>query len=127
MNKIVDKSGYAEGVLGEEGAKKKAMKSIIMNEKDRKCYLCGAVGGVLEWHHIFGGNPNRKKSEKYGLKVRLCPRCHRDNKAGVHSNAEAADYLHRIGQKAFERTHTRKEFCEIFGKNYLDMEDNGVK
>ncbi len=120
----MNKFKHTESLLRGKGTEKKNMKSIIMNEKDRKCYLCGAVGvmGELEWHHIFGGNPNRKKSEKYGLKVRLCHRCHRDNKIGVHSNAEAADYLHRIGQKAFERTHTRQEFVAIFGKNYLDGE-----
>lgn len=97
------------------------MKSIIMNEKDKKCYLCGAVG-TLEWHHIFGGNPNRKKSEKYGLKVHLCSRCHRDQKVGAHGNAAVAAKLHKIGQEAFERTHTRQEFVAIFGKNYLDEE-----
>lgn len=98
------------------------MKSIVENEKSiKQCYLCGAEG-TLEWHHIFGGNPNRKKSEKYGLKVHLCPRCHRDQKVGAHGNAEVADKLHRIGQEAFERTHTRQEFVAIFGKNYLDGE-----
>ena len=37
------------------------------------CFLCGANGSMdhLHWHHIFGG-PNRRWSEKFGLKVRLC-------------------------------------------------------
>ena len=49
-----------------------------MQKNDRECYLCGANGAAdpLHWHHIFGG-ANRKHSEKYGLKVRLCgQQCH---------------------------------------------------
>lgn len=42
-----------------------------------RCWLCGRWGW-LEEHHIFGG-ANRKKSEKYGLKVGLCgDTCHRN-------------------------------------------------
>lgn len=98
------------------------MKSIIRNNKKGVCYICSRVTQT-EQHHIFGG-PNRKLSEKYGLKVYLCPYCHRDNKNGVHGNAEKMASLRRIGQSAFERNHTREEFICIFGKNYLD-EDEG--
>lgn len=27
--------------------------------------------------------------------------------------------LHRTGQQEFEKNHTREEFMQIFGKNYL--------
>lgn len=94
------------------------MKSIIRNNRKGVCYICSRVTQTEE-HHIFFG-PNRKLSEQYGLKVYLCPYCHRDNKNGVHGNKEIADHLHRIGQTAFERDHTRKEFRNIFGKSYLD-------
>lgn len=92
------------------------MKSIIQTEKE--CYFCGDTR-LTEEHHIFGG-PNRKHSEKYGLKVNLCPYCHRHPKEGVHADAIKADHLHQIGQQAFEKTHTRAEFMKIFGKNYVD-------
>lgn len=92
------------------------MKSII--QKEKRCFFCGSVRN-LEKHHIFGGTKNRKWSEKYGLTVELCPFCHRDNRDGVHGNREKMDALHRIGQAAFEKTHTREEFWGIFGKNYL--------
>lgn len=54
------------------------------------CYLCGrnhtADPCGLETHHVFGG-PNRKYSERYGLKVRLCgERCHRNGANSVHRN-----------------------------------------
>lgn len=91
------------------------MKSII--QKEKRCFLCGSIRN-LEKHHIFGG-ANRKWSEKYGLTVELCPICHRDNQEGVHGNREKMDALHRIGQEAFEKTHTREEFRGIFGKSYL--------
>jgi hypothetical protein len=51
------------------------MKSIIQLNKNY-CYICREQTGYiverrgLEEHHIFGG-PNRKLSEKYGLKVYL--------------------------------------------------------
>lgn len=94
------------------------MKSIIAENEKGTCYLCGRIGQTEE-HHIFCGS-NRRFSESHGLKVHLCPYCHRDNKAGVHSDPKKAQYLHEIGQKAFEKTHTRKEFMMIFGKNYLE-------
>ena len=90
-------------------------KSILQKEKE--CFLCRCMRN-LEQHHIFGG-ANRKWSEKYGLKVWLCPRCHRDPKEGVHGNREIMENLHRKGQQAFEKNHTHEEFMKIFGKNYL--------
>ena len=97
------------------------MQSVIETGTIEACYICGAQG-KLEKHHIFGGDRNRRWSEKYGLTVHLCVTCHRDNKKGVHADAEIAEMLHKIGQAAFERTHTRQEFCGIFGRNYLDCE-----
>lgn len=97
------------------------MKSILETEKG-VCYLCGARTQTEE-HHIFGGNPRRKYSEKYGLKVYLCHHCHRDNKSGVHGNREKMRLLHQEGQKAFERNHTREEFVRLFSRNYLDEEE----
>ena len=82
------------------------------------CYICGR-GGKLHKHHIFGGNPNRGHSEDCGLTVHLCPKCHTIGKEAVHKDAEIMEGLHKIGQAAFERNHTREEFVRIFGKNYL--------
>lgn len=93
------------------------MKSIIQSDYDR-CYEPGCECTWLEEHHIFGGS-NRKWSEKYGLKVRLCHWHHNEPPDGVHHNKEMADKYHSLGQEAFERTHTRQEFMKIFGRNYL--------
>lgn len=92
------------------------MKSIIQKNYDR-CFECGCTYG-LEEHHIFGAS-NRKWSEKYGLKVRLCHYCHNEPPMGVHHNKAQMDKYHRLAQEAFERTHSREEFMRIFGRNYL--------
>lgn len=99
------------------------MKSIIQREK--YCYLCDAMDGNfnqrnLHSHHIFGGSANRKHSERYGLKVWLCMGHHTEGKEAVHRNKGNAEFLHIIGQRAFELQHgSRTAFIEIFGKNYL--------
>lgn len=91
---------------------------------ERRCFLCGRNGNgdPLEKHHIFGGNPNRQLSEKYGLWVYLCgDRCHRNGKAAVHQNAETAKFLHQYGQRKWmeENNGTIEDFIKIFGRSYL--------
>lgn len=99
------------------------MKTIIQNRKE--CYMCRRAYGEcntrdLEDHHIFFGTANRRKSEEHGLKVWLCNYHHTSGDVAVHRWKTADDILKEIGQKKFEETHTRKEFMDIFGKNYLE-------
>lgn len=93
--------------------------SIIQTEK--QCYICGSRIW-LECHHIYGGNPNRKLSEKYGLKVWLCHGHHNEPPNGVHFNAELRRRLQAKAQKIAMNHYgwTIDQFREIFGKNYLD-------
>lgn len=102
------------------------MQSIIEPKGEKSCFICG-YSGRTEEHHIFGGNPNRRLSEKNGLKVHLCYIHHRDAKTGVHFNSKLMEELHEIGQRAFEQNHTREEFMKIFGKNYLNEPENAEK
>lgn len=89
------------------------MESIIQNEK--KCLLCGSEMG-LERHHVFFGNPNRKKSEENGLWVWLCPDCHR-GPLGVHRNRRTDMMVKLIGQEAWRASGgTVDDFRAIFGK-----------
>lgn len=94
------------------------MKSIIQGKKE--CYVC-QTQIALHDHHIFFGNPLRKISEKYGLKVWLCW-FHHEGTYGVHGKqgAELNKKLKQLGQRKFEENHTREEFIETFGRNYLD-------
>lgn len=94
------------------------MKSIIQ-EDNTVDFLTGLPVSTLEEHHIFFGNPGRKNSEKYGLKVYLTPENHRGENS-PHHNRETDLMLKRIGQEAFERVHGSRElFIKIFGRSYL--------
>lgn len=92
------------------------MKSVIQGKKE--CYVCHATLNLHE-HHIFYGTSNRKKSEKYGLKIWLCARHHNLSNEGVHFNKELDISIKRMAQSKFEENHTRHEFIRIFGKSYL--------
>lgn len=70
---------------------------------------------------MFGGNPGRKKSERYGLKVYLCHYCHNEPPNGVHQNKERRRLLQARAQSvAMERYKwSVEDFIQQFGKNYL--------
>ena len=93
------------------------MKSIIAKDCKEKCFICGRHGQTEE-HHIFGG-PNRRLSERYGLKVHLCHFCHNEPPYGVHFNRENELKLKRIGQREFEKAYPNIDFLQTFGRNYL--------
>lgn len=92
------------------------MKTILQHEKE--CLVCKTP--YVEDHHVFYGRALRPLSEKYGLKVWLCYRHHRDHKLGVHHNKVLDNKIKQMAQRKFETTHTREEFMKIFGRNYLD-------
>lgn len=96
-------------------------------QKDEVCFLCkrNRHAGRLEIHHIFGG-ARRTLSTKYGLVVTLCDGCHRTAPHAVHQSAATMQYLHEYGQrKAMEENGwTAAQFMEIFGKNYIEEENN---
>ena len=93
------------------------MKSILQDRKE--CFLTGATTG-LHKHHIFNAY-NRGNSETYGLWIWLRWDRHIADSPyrTPHNDAEVDDMLKRLGQKAFEESHSREEFMEIFGRNYL--------
>jgi hypothetical protein len=111
--------------IGKKKKKKKHTPSILQ-AKDNKCYLCillnhdHSTKKAIHEHHIFFGTKNKDNSERTGLKVYLCPEHHLLGKMSVHRNQEIRRLLERTAQREFEETHTREEFMEIFGENYLD-------
>ena len=92
------------------------MDSVLQNKKE--CIFCGQVG-QLESHHCLHGFANRKKAEKYGLKVWLCAEHHRGT-SGAHRNAYTDRVLKEYAQEYWERNiGTREQFITEFGKSYL--------
>jgi hypothetical protein len=105
--------------------KRKKHKPSILHQKDGTCYLCVKLDrdyryhDVVQEHHIYNG-PNRRISEAEGLKVYLCLRHHTDGPEAVHNNHKNMRFLQREGQQTYEKTHSRQEFMELIGRNYLD-------
>ena len=95
-------------------------RSIVQKDTDR-CFLCGKNGGAwgLDLHHCFGG-ALRKKSDKYGLTVRLChDTCHLN---GVHKDARLNRKVQAYAQKKAMRENDWdvERFIKEFYKNYLE-------
>lgn len=95
------------------------MRSIMMSERG-VCYLC-QKRTQTEYHHVFNGQPNRKRSEQYGLTVYLCPACHNSSPDSVHQNQETDDFLKADTQKKAMEYYgwTVDDFRAIFGKSWL--------
>ena len=60
-----------------------------------------------------------KNSKREGLWINVCPRCHEE----IHANPDGAYFLKKTGQRAFEIWKPRGEFVKIFGRNYLEEEE----
>ena len=93
------------------------MKSVVQKNKGR-CFRCQKAL-PLEEHHIFYGNPGRRLSEKYGLKVHLCHECHNMPPSGIHFNSHEDLVLKKLGQEKFIEVFPDKDFMSIFGRNYI--------
>lgn len=86
------------------------MESIITNRDT--CFLCNAPATDIH-HCVFGRF--RKLSDKYGLTVPLCRRCH----DFVHKNAKEALMLKQIAQGEFDAKYGEGEFQKVFGVNFF--------
>lgn len=93
-------------------------KSILQSEK--KCYITGRTYN-LHKHHIYCGNPLRRISEENGFWVYLIGELHNQSNNGVHCiNGHELDLsLKRDCQRKYEETHSREEFVNLIGRNYL--------
>lgn len=94
------------------------MKSIIQKEKE--CYICKNT--FVEEHHIFYGTANRKLSEKYGLKVWLCPYHHRGTVNGVHFNKELDGKLRKVAEEKFVEKYPY-DFRRLFYGDGIEVTD----
>lgn len=86
-------------------------------------------------HHLIGGS-NRQLSEKYGLTIPVCARCHTSGEKledSIHNNPRAEDLSKMLGQAIWEKNYykdlwyqlnrgedeARERFIEIFGQSYI--------
>ncbi len=109
--------------------KHKRAKSIFP-QPEGECFLCRRLDKFpryhkhLEPHHIYFGC-NHSQSDRYGFLINLCARHHRGDETGNNEAVHAedkndyADYIKRWAQAEYEKTHTRAEFMEIFGRSWL--------
>ena len=115
--------------MGTKKKKRKSHPESIVQAKNGRCLLCMFDEGIIdeqytEEHHIFDG-PNRDNSEKYGLKVYLCIRHHREGPDAVHNNIRNMRRMQRLGQQAFvNQIGTRQQFYELFGRFYDEEKDD---
>lgn len=98
------------------------MKSIMQENKE--CYLCRKYFDIcnergLHKHHVYEGWGNRQRSEDTGCWIYLCGQHHNLSNYGIHFNKDVDMEVKQECQRKFEETHSREEFMDIFGKNYL--------
>ena len=77
---------------------------------------------VLHKHHIYLA-ALRDISEAEGFYVWLCVAHHETDNNSVHSKKEIKRILQRDCQIEYEKNHTRQQFMELIGWNYLDEEE----
>lgn len=83
-------------------------------EEPERCHRCGREG-QLAHHHLIGG-PYRKKADKLGLVIPLCPKCH----DMAHKDAKLNRHYRRYAQLLMMRQGwTVEQWIKEFGKDYL--------
>lgn len=90
-------------------------KSILQSEK--QCFYCGTTLN-LERHHCIHGTAGRRIADKLGLTIWLCSEHHR-GKYSPHQDREVDLRLKRFAQSCYEDKHSREEWMQKVGRNYL--------
>lgn len=88
------------------------LKSIITNDWEH-CFVCGRQAEQI--HHIFN-KTDKKRSEKYGLLIPVCHRCHSD----IHDRNESLNkQIKKLAQTKFESQYGKELWRTEFKKSYL--------
>lgn len=88
---------------------------------DDICSVCGKP--YAHTHEVFFGTANRRISIEQGFQEKLCAWHHNDinnKESNPHHNIEVDEALKRKHQARYELTHSREEFMQLIGRNYLD-------
>lgn len=93
----------------------------MINPHKEGCWVKGCDVFHTEEHHAFYGTAQRKISEEYGFKARLCPIHHRGQPKGVHGGNRELDLVIKMYfQAEYEKGYLRHDFMKLIGRNYLD-------
>lgn len=97
-------------------------KSVLSDENDPKCYICGSRNVVV--HHCLPGYGRRDISDWTGCWCYLCNAHHNMSNNSVHMNKQMDLWLRRRCQAAWEKKQgindpEHAEFIRLFGVNYL--------
>ena len=85
----------------------------IMTEDFENCFVCGKP--AQQWHHVMN-KADKKKSEKYGLLIPVCAKCH----SRIHDTDEELNkQIKKIAQADFMMEHSFGLWMKEFGKNYI--------
>lgn len=98
-------------------------KSLMSDESDPCCYVCGTTLN-LHVHHCFPGCGRRKVSDEQGCWVYLCGPHHNMSNHGVHFDRKLDLRIRRDCQRRWEQREgiddpEHKAFIALFGVNYL--------
>ena len=98
------------------------MKKSIITKDMESCYFCGRPREAI--HHVYPGTARRKISDREGFVVPLCAEHHNMSDYSVHFNSQLGTLLKRVCQAKYETLgHSREEFIELIGRNYLGDEE----
>ena len=79
------------------------------------CIECG--GTATERHHVIEGK-NRGNSERWGLTIMMCHKCH-DKLHFDPKESGMAEKYKKMAQMAFEYEFDHEKWMTIFGRNYI--------
>ena len=85
----------------------------IMTDDWERCFVCGKQAEQI--HHCMNKS-DKKKSEKYGLLIPVCAKCH----AKIHDTDEELNkQIKKIAQADFMMQHSFALWMKEFGKSFL--------
>lgn len=96
------------------------MSVSIITQLTEICFFCGRPAECE--HHLIFGSGNRPLSDKDGLKVPCCNKCHNMGSISerIHDNSMAEKLSKMLGQAIFElEIGDRETFRRRYGKSYL--------
>ena len=90
------------------------MKSIIQTD-DTICYLCG-MPKPTDWHHVYNGSANRRKSEADLIKIKVHRKCHEYIHSHELTDLSIKARCQDIWCEYYHKTD--EDFIERYGINY---------